>query len=64
MRGDEISLGYVYVYYYIQNEILETIFSREELHYDEWVLEGEVENSDDDNECNENNFPYYMTISA
>ena len=33
--------------------ILATIFSREELHYDEFILEGEVEISDDDSECNE-----------
>ena len=25
----------------------------EELHYDEFILEGEVENSEDDSECNE-----------
>ena len=34
LRGDVISLGAVYVCDVTHNEILETIFSREESHYD------------------------------
>ena len=49
-------LGTVYVYDVTQDEILENIFSREELHDDKLILEGEVESSDDKSECNENNF--------
>ena len=33
--------------------ILVTIFSRRELHYDELILEGKVESSDDESEFNE-----------
>ena len=50
-----IRLGVVYVCDDIHNEIMDTIFSREELYYDEFLLEGEVEISDDESECNENN---------
>ena len=38
LRVDLIMLGYVYVYNHIHDEILETSFSREELHYDEFIL--------------------------
>ena len=34
------------------DEIIETLFAREELNNDEFILEGEVESSDDDSECN------------
>ena len=47
LRGDTMRLGYVYVFDVTHNEILETIFSREELNNDELILEGEVESSDD-----------------
>ena len=40
LRGDEISLGTVYVFDVTYDEILDTIFSREELNYDELILEG------------------------
>ena len=46
LRGDKIKLGALYVCDYAHYEILETIFSREELHDNELFLEGEVESSD------------------
>ena len=52
-RGDLIRLVNVYFCDVTHHEILETIFSREELHRDELILEGEVESSDDESECNE-----------
>ena len=53
LRGDEISLGTVYVFDVTYDEILDTIFSREELNYDELILEGEFESSNDESEFNE-----------
>ena len=35
------------------DEILEIIFTREELNYGKLILEGEIEISDDESECNE-----------
>ena len=40
VRGDAIRLGAAYVFDVTQNEILEKIFSREELNYDELILKG------------------------
>ena len=54
IKGGVIRLGYVYVCDVTHDEILDTIFSREELHYDKFILRGEVESSDNDSECNEN----------
>ena len=51
MRGDATRLGAVYVFDDTHNEIIETIFSREELHNNELILGGEVESSDDKSEC-------------
>ena len=51
-RGDAIRLVSVYVLNVIYDEILETIFLREELHYDELILVGEVESTDDESKCN------------
>ena len=51
-RGDTSMLGAAYVCDVTHDEILETIFSREELHYDELILEGEVESSDDESKFN------------
>ena len=42
----------MYVFDYSHDEILETIFSREDLNYEEFILEGEFEISDDESECN------------
>ena len=53
LSGDVIRLCVVSVCVNTNDEMLETIFSRQELHYDEFILEGEVESSDDKNECNE-----------
>ena len=39
LRSDLIRLGNVYVCDKSHNEILETILSREELNYDEFILE-------------------------
>ena len=63
-RVDAIRLGHFYIFNVTHNEILETIFSRQSLHYDELILEGEVESSDDESECNESYFPYDITVSA
>ena len=52
MIGDASRLGSVYVYDYTYDEILDTLFSSGELYYDEFILEGEVESSDDESECN------------
>ena len=46
-------LGALYTCGVAHDEILETIFSREELNYIKLVLEGEVETSYDESECNE-----------
>ena len=35
LRGDAIRLGSVYVFSVTHNEIMETLFSREELHYND-----------------------------
>ena len=40
MGGDAIRLGSVYICDYTHDEILETIFSRRKLNYDEFVLGG------------------------
>ena len=56
MRGDAIRLGNNFVYDFTQNEIPENIFSREELCYDELILEREIESSDDESEFNETHF--------
>ena len=53
LRYDAIRYGAVYVCDGTHDEILETIFSREESRYNELILEGEVESSDDDSEFNE-----------
>ena len=63
LRGDATMFGTIYVCDVTNNEILETIFSREELHYDELILEGEVESSDDESDGTET-FPYDLTVSA
>ena len=42
LRGDSVMLVAVYVCDYTHDEILEIIFSREELHFDSLVLEVEV----------------------
>ena len=47
MRGDAIRLGTIYICSVTQNEILGTILSIEELHYDEFILERGIESSDD-----------------
>ena len=53
LRGDTIRVGTVYVCDDVHDAILKTIFSREELYYDGLILEGEVEMSDYENDCNE-----------
>ena len=55
LRYDAIRYGAVYVCDGTHDEILETIFSREELRNDELILEVEVEISDDESVCNKNN---------
>ena len=55
--GDTIRLGDVYIYYVTHDEILETIFLREYLNDKKLILEGEVESTDNESECNEINFP-------
>ena len=52
LRGDVIRLGVVYVCDDTHNEILEAIFSSEDLHYYELILEGGFGSSDDKSECN------------
>ena len=39
-RGDKIILGTIYVCDVTHDEILETVFLRGKLHYDEVILEG------------------------
>ena len=56
LRGDTIWLGAVYFCNYTHDEILETKFSREKLHHDEFILGVWVESSDDESECNERLF--------
>ena len=51
-RVDAIRSGAVYVCDVIQDEILETLFSRQELNYRGIILEGEVESSDDESGYN------------
>ena len=48
----EIRLCDVYVCDESHDELLETIFSRKELNYDKFILEGEVGSSDNESECN------------
>ena len=48
-----IRLGAVYVCGEAHNEVIETIFLKEEFNYDEFILEGEVEISYDESESNE-----------
>ena len=64
LRVDEFRLGAVYFFDVTHDEILETIFSREELNYDELVFKVEVESSDDESECNETYFSYDTFFSA
>ena len=64
MRGDANRLGTIYVCDVTHNDIMDTIFSREELHDNELILEGEVESSDYESECNEEKNPYDTTVSA
>ena len=40
----------------LYDEILQTIFAREELNNYEFILEGELEISDDESECDEYRF--------
>ena len=61
--GDAIMLGTVYFGDITHYEILETIFSREELYDDKLILEIKFESIDDKSECNEKNFPYDITLS-
>ena len=42
--------------------LLETIFSKEEWHDDEFILEGKNESSDDDIECNKK-YIFESTVS-
>ena len=51
-------------FYDTHDEILETIFAAEKLNHNEFILEGEVESSDDESECNEDIFPYEITAYA
>ena len=51
LRGDAIRLGTIYVCVVTQNEILETILSREELHNYEFILERLVRSSYDESVC-------------
>ena len=37
LKGDTIRFGSVYICVFTYNEIMETIFSREELHYNELI---------------------------
>ena len=55
-RGDAIRLFAVRACDDTHDEILETIFSRQELHYDELILEREVKSNDEDSEFNEKQF--------
>ena len=57
MRGNVIRLCAVYVCDDTHDQILNTIFSREELNYDDFMLEGEVQISGDESECDKNKFP-------
>ena len=50
MRDDSIRLGAVYACDNTHDEMLETIFSREELNHDEFILEGLFEISYDESE--------------
>ena len=56
LRSDTIRFGAVYLCDITHDEILENIFKREELNYNELILEGEVECSDDESECYETLF--------
>ena len=56
MRGGSIRLCDFYVCDDTHDEILDNMFSREELYYDELIFEGEVKSSNDESECNENIF--------
>ena len=56
-------MGAVYVCDETHDEIMETIFSREELHYDKLILEGESESSDHDSEYNEKQFFHMILLS-
>ena len=62
MRGDAIRLGAVNICDIIHDEILENIFSRESLHYDELILEGEVESGYDESEFNKHTRQLQFTI--
>ena len=53
LRCDAIMLGDVYICDVAHNEILKTLFSREELNYDELILEEEVGSSYNKSEYNE-----------
>ena len=53
MISDAIRLGGVYVCDVTHDEILETIYSRKELNYDELIFKWNVESIDDDSVCNE-----------
>ena len=53
LRVDEIKLGAVYVCYYEHDEILETILQEKNYIMMNLFLEGDVEGSDDESECNE-----------
>ena len=56
---DAIKLGDVYFCGESHDEIFETIFWRGELNYDEFILEVEVEMSDNESECNDELFPLW-----
>ena len=56
---DTIRLGATYVCDNAYYEIQETNFSREELHYNEMILEGEVESGYNKSECNK--YTLHMT---
>ena len=52
MRGDTVGLGTIYMCDVTHKEILDALFSGEELNYYELILEGEAEIIDDESEFN------------
>ena len=48
-------LGSIYFCNFTHNQILDTVFSTEESHCNEFILKGEIESCYDESECIENN---------
>ena len=46
------------------DKIMDTIVSSELINHNEFILEGEVEISYDENECNKINFLYHLNVFA